>query len=381
VAVSAPEKEAPAHRKLGRGTPRSRWIVSALIVFGVSAAVLILRTHTIETERRALARGASQGPRVLVKRVGRAPGSEDIRLPASVHGFVETGIYAKIAGYAKEIRVDKGDRVRKGEVLLVLESPELDKQVVDARANYWLQRVTDDRYQRLVKEDAVARQSADTSHAQMLQAKATYEQLLALQRYEIITAPVDGLITARYLDPGALVPQATSPVAGSTPILAIATMKPVRVYADVPQDLSPYIRDGAPAVVTASQYPGRRFEGTVTRHPEALASDTRTMRVEVDLDNSDSALYPGMYATMELHVSSGGGVPLVPDDALVFRDGKVYVPVVENNRIRLAAVTLGLDNGREVEITQGVSENDWVAINLGQAVRDGDPVQPIEAKE
>jgi membrane fusion protein, multidrug efflux system len=379
VAVSSPEK--PAHRKLGRGSLRNRWILSALIVFGVSAVVLILRTHTIESQRGALARGASQGPRVLVRRVGRAPESEDVRLPASVHGFIETGIYAKIAGYAKEIRVDKGDRVRKGEVLLVLESPELDKQVVDARANYWLQRVTDDRYQRLVKEDAVARQSADASHAQMLQAKATYEQLLALQRYEILTAPVDGLITARYLDPGALIPQATSPVAGSTPILAIATMKPVRVYADVPQDLAPYIRDGAPAVITASQYPGRRFEGTVTRHPEALASDTRTMRVEVDLDNSDSALYPGMYATMELRVSSGGGVPLVPDDALVFRDGKVYVPVIENNRIRLAAVTLGLDNGREVEITQGISENDWVAINLGQAVRDGDPVQPVEAKE
>jgi RND family efflux transporter MFP subunit len=380
MTVGSPEIEAPIPEKPGRASTRSRWVVSALIVLGMSAGVLFFRIHSIEAQRATLTASASQGPRVLVRRVGHTPGSEELRLPASVHGFIETGIYAKIAGYAKEIRVDKGDRVKKGQVLVVLESPELDKQVVDARANYWLQKVSDDRYRALVKQDAVARQEADTFHAQMLQAKATYEQLLALQAYEIITAPVDGLITARYLDPGALIPQATTPVA-STPILSIATLRPVRVYADVPQNLSPYVRDGDPAVVTASQYPERKFEGSVTRHPEALASDTRTMRVEVDLENSDAALYPGMYATLALRVVSSGGVPLVPDDALVFRDGKVYVPIVENNRIRLAPVSLGLDNGREVEITQGVSEADWVGINLGQAVRDGDPVQPVELKE
>jgi RND family efflux transporter MFP subunit len=380
--MTSPEDEVSLHRRPSYGWSRSRWIVAALIALGLSAGVLSLHAHSIQTKREALVHVAAQGPRVLVKRVERTAGSEDLRLPASVHGFIETGIYAKIAGYAKEIRVDKGDRVRKGDVLVVLDSPELDKQVVDARANYWLQKVTDERYQRLVKEDALARQAADTSHAQMLQAKASYGQLLALQAYEIITAPADGLITARYLDPGALIPQATVPTAGSTtPILGFATMKPVRVYADVPQGLAPYVRDGEPAVVTASQYPGRRFEGTVTRHPEALASDTRTMRVEVDLENSDSALYPGTYATMELHVSGGGGVPLVPDDALVFRDGKVYVPIVEDNKIHLVEVTLGLDNGREVEVTQGIPEGAWVALNLGQAVRDGDPVQPIEAKK
>jgi membrane fusion protein, multidrug efflux system len=294
---------------------------------------------------------------------------------------VQTPIYAKIAGYLKTIRVDKGDRVRKGETLVVLESPETDKQVSDARANYWLQKVTDDRNQQLVRSEVIAQQVADDSHATMLQAKASYQQNLAMQAYEIIAAPFDGVVTARYVDPGALIPQATSPTAGSTPILAMATLQPLRVYADAPQDLASFFKNGDPAKITVSQLPKRVFEGTITRHPDALNPNTRTMLIEVDLPNSDLALFPGMYATMDLRASTPSSAPLVPDDALVFRDGGTYVPLVESNHIRLAAVTLGLDNGRDVEITHGVEDGALVALNLGQAVRDGEAAQPVRQND
>jgi len=164
--------------------------------------------------------------------------------------------------------VDKGDRVKKGQVLGVLESPETDKQVADALANYKLQTVTYDRYKYLLKEDVVPQQTADNWHASMLQAQAFYQQQLAMQAYEVVRAPVDGVVTARYFDPGAMIPAATSPVSAqvnptfptnntSSPIVSIATLQPLRIYAYVPQPLTPLIHDGDHASVTVDEYPGQ----------------------------------------------------------------------------------------------------------------------------
>ncbi|MGH7906661.1 MAG: efflux RND transporter periplasmic adaptor subunit, partial [Candidatus Binataceae bacterium] len=158
---------------------------------------------------------------------------------------------------------------------------------------------------------------------------------------------------------------------------SMATLRPLRVYVQAPQSAAPFIKDGDPAIVTVAEFPEREFPGSVTRHPEALNAATRTMLVEVDLPNQELQLYPGMYARVAFTVRMPSGAPLVPDDALVFRDGKVYVPVVRNNHLRLAGVTLGYDNGQNVQIRKGVAVNDLVAINVGQAARDGEPVQPV----
>jgi RND family efflux transporter MFP subunit len=329
------------------------WCAGVLLASALSAALVRAHTLRIESQRTVLQRVNALGPRVLVMRLQQPAHDLRIPIPASIHGYIKTPVYAKTAGYLKAIYVDKGDRVRKGEVLALLESPELDKQVADAKANYWLQKVTDVRNEKLVAEEVIPQQTADDSHAALLQAKATYEQLLALQSYEVIRTETDGIITARYVDTGALIPQVTSP-GGSTPIVELATLHPLRVYADVPQDIAAFVRDGDPATVTVTQCPGRKFQGTVTRHPQALAPDTRTMRVEVDLPNEDSALYPGMYATVVLNVSSMDNAPRVPDDALIFRNNATYVPVVRNDRIHLAKVTLGNDTGSEVQIASGL---------------------------
>ena len=165
------------------------------------------------------------------------------------------------------------------------------------------------------------------------------------------------------------------------PLLALATLSPLRIYADVPQSFAPFVKDGDPATITVTEYPGRIFEGNVTRHPSALTSATRTMLVEVDLPAEDHALLPGMYAKMELRVSAPEGPSQVPDDALVFRDGKPFVPLVLNNHLKLTEVSLGYDDGINVEVTQGVGPDDRVAINVGQAARDGAPVRPMTANE
>ncbi|HSR56845.1 MAG TPA: efflux RND transporter periplasmic adaptor subunit, partial [Candidatus Binataceae bacterium] len=353
------------------------WIAAVIAVVALTAGLVLARELWLGRQSSELEREYQQGRRVLVTRVIHGPRTREIRLPATIHGFTETQIYAKVAGYLKKINVDKGDRVVAGQVLAILDSPELDHQVQNARATYQLQKLTDRRIQMLLRSGVTSQQAADESHAAMLEAKASLDQLVATQAYEVIKAPFAGLITARFVDPGALIPQSTTPSAGGTPIVAMATMTPLRIYADVPQSFAPFIKDGDRAKLTVAEYPQRTFQGAVTRHSDALNADTRTMRVEVDLENRDLALMPGMYAIVDFAVALPIGVPMVPDDALVFRGDKVYVPVVREHRMHLAEATLGYDNGVAVEITSGVGEDDVVAISVGQSAREGEIVQPV----
>lgn len=355
------------------------WIVAIVVALIATAGLVLARELWIGRQTSELQNENQAGPHVLVSAVSTAPLTRELKMPATIRGFDETDIYAKVPGYLKTIKVDKGDRIHTGQLLAILTSPELDHQVANARASYNLALVTDRRYQTLVREKVIPQQTADQIHAQMLQARATLNQDVANQSYETITAPFDGIVTARYIDPGHLVPANTTPgTPGSGAIVTVARMAPLRVYIYVPQNVAPYIRDGDTATITAAGYPGQKFTGTISRHPEALSPDTRTMLVEVDLTNENQKLYPGMYAMAEFTVAMGQGSPMVPDDALVFRDGKVYVPVVRNNQLHLAEVTLGYDNGQMVEVLSGINTTDKVAVNVGQAARDGENVQPVE---
>jgi membrane fusion protein, multidrug efflux system len=300
----------------------------------------------------------------------------------TIRGYVETPVYAKVAGYLKKLMVDKGDRVRKGQVIAIIESPETDKQVADTRAAYLYQAVTDRRDQYLVSHLVIPQQTADDQRALMLEAKATYQQELALQSYEVVRSEFDGVVTARYVDPGVLIPQSTSPstVASNTPIIWMATLQPLRVFAYVPQTLAPLIHDGDRAAVSVEEYPGEQFDGAVTRHPEALDTASRTMLVEVDLPNRDLKLMPGMYGYVKLTTTGAAGALVAPDDALIFRDDKVYLPVVRGNRLHLAEVRLGHDNGISVMVSGDVRQGDMVAMNVGQAASDGEVVRPVQQK-
>lgn len=356
------------------------WVLAVVVGLVLLGVLVFARDSKLKQQSQQLETQANAGERVLVKRIVQSPGSRSFDLPATVHGYIETPLYAKVAGYLKEIRVDKGDRVRKGQVLAVLESPELEQQVANARASYELDAITDRRNQQLVKEGVVAQQAADETHNTMLAARATLDQTLATEAYKTIPAPFDGVITSRPVDPGALIPQATTGSA-NVPLLTIATLSPVRIYADVPQAMAPFIHDGDAVTLTIADYPGRVFKGTVTRHPQALADATRTMLTEVDLPNRDHALLPGMYATMHIRASVPANALMVPDDALVFRDGKPYAPIVRGNQLHLVPVTLGQDDGNVVEVSGDLSQSDFVAVNVGQSAHDGEKVQVVMADQ
>lgn len=224
------------------------WLAAVAIVLGTLASLVLAREVWIRRQSGALEAESRRGRPVLVEPVSFAPKARTVVFPGDVHGFYETELFAKVPGYIRSIKVDKGTRVRKGQPLAEIESPELDHQVQDARADYNLRIVTDRRFQEMVRHGAASQQQADQTHADMLQARAHWLSLEAQQAYERVEAPFDGVITARNVDPGALVTLNTAST-GAVPLLAIATLKPLRVYVRMPQEQAVYVKDGDPAVV------------------------------------------------------------------------------------------------------------------------------------
>ena len=356
------------------------WIGLAVVVVIATLAVVIGRSEAIRTQREVLIQQESRGAPVLVTQLVRLPESREILLPGEIHGYYETPIYAKIDGYVKTMLVDKGSLVHAGQLVATIESPETDQQTRNALATYEIAAITDRRYQQLVNEQVVPQQTADEYHAQMLETYATWRSYVSTQQYERVLAPYDGMITVRNLHPGALVGSASASNTSTPAIYEMATLKPLRVYVYLPQPLSPFVHDGDRAAVMVSEYPDRDFAGTVTRHPEALDQNTRTMQIEVDLPNDDLALYPGMYATVQITIRGGKQSPKVPDEALIFNSNDTFVPVVRDNRVHLVKVTLGLDDGTDCEITRGLSGDETVALGMGQAAQEGELVQPVSFK-
>jgi RND family efflux transporter MFP subunit len=278
--------------------------------------------------------------------------------------------------------VDKGSHVKAGQLVATIESPETDQQARSAKATYDLAKITDDRNQILVANanQVIPQQTADESHLTMLADLASWKSLVATQQYERVYAPFDGMITVRNLYPGALVATGTAAGTSNPSIYEIATLKPLRVYVYLPQTYSPLVRDGDESTVTVNEYPSRDYNGSITRHPSALDQGTRTMLLEVDLPNKDLSLYPGMYANVAITIKGSNGAPRVPDEALIFNNETIYVPIVQENRIHLIKVKLGLDDGINCEITRGLKGDETVALGLGQAAVEGELVRPLMAQ-
>ncbi len=357
------------------------WIGLAVVTLIAAIAVVTVRGQAVRSQTDLLNQQADQGQPVLVTAlVGRVE-TREISLPGEIHGYYETPIYAKIAGYVKKMLVDKGSRVRAGQLVATIESPETDQQTRNAKASYEIAALTDRRYQALLQQQVVPRQEADQTRAQMLENYAAWQSYVATQKYERVTAPFDGVITIRNLNPGALVGSATATGTSSPAIFEVATLKPLRVYLYLPQPFAPLVRDGDAAVVTVSEYPKRDFVGTITRHPAALDQSTRTMQVEVDLPNDDLALYPGMYANVKVTIRGAKQSPKVPDQALIFNNEDVLVPVVRDDRIHLVKVELGIDDGINCEVIRGLKGDETIALGMGQTAHDGELVQPVSLKK
>lgn len=325
-----------------------------------------------------------------------------ITLPGSLVAFEEATLYGKVSGYLRTIRVDKGDRVRQGQTLAIIEVPEMVKEVAQAEAAYRealaslnrvkaqakLQAATLARYQEVHSQDpdAISKQELDEyqsrsdvaeaevelTGAKVSTARANHERLIALSRYSVITAPFDGVVTARFVDSGALIQATTS---SNQPVVTVQDLDTIRVYVSVPEVDVPMIHKGTPASMTTAAHPGKEFTASVTRYAEALDPATRTMKTEIDVPNSRHLLRPGMYADVTLVLEKTPDAVVVPDTALLFEGSKKFVYVVRQGKAHRVAVETGFDDGVEAEILSGLNGGEQVVVAGKESLTEGKTVE------
>jgi RND family efflux transporter MFP subunit len=353
--------------------------VIVLLVAALAAGFMFVHRHHVlarEAERRR--QEVDRGPRVFVAEAKLASAARVLTLPGDVRGFLQSTVYAKIAGYVKTILVDKGDQVKAGQVLGVLESPEVDQQVAAAEADLAVKRRTFERYRQLVKKDYVSAQDFETARAQFEVSQATLKQARALLDYATLRAPYAGVVTARYVDPGALVPAATGATQSALPLVDIADLRRLRILVFVQQDAAPFVHRGDRVQIAVDQQPDLRIEAPVNRCANALDPRTRTMLCEIWLEN-EHRLYPGSFVHVTLQLVAPRS-PVVDSSALVLRNDKPAVAVVRDGRIHFVSVRPGLDDGKTVQILDGLRAGERVALSPSSDLNEDSAVQPIEEK-
>jgi RND family efflux transporter MFP subunit len=333
---------------------------------------------------------AAQIVSVIVPR--QAPATQELLLPGAVTAFSDTAIFARTSGYIRHWYADIGAHVNKGQVLADIQTPELDAQLQQARAdeataqaNFNYAKATSQRWQDMLKTQSVSQQDADTKSGDMLakramlqSAQANVRRLTELVSYEKVVAPFDGVVTARNVDVGALVTAGGAPGLGASAgeLFHVAQRDTLRVFIDVPQGDAPYVTASTRAYLTVQQYPGRQFAAQVARNSGAMDPVSRTLRVEVDVDNRDGALLPGAYAQVHLALENSRPALDLPVSALLFRPNGVTIATVDqNSRTQLKTVAIGRDFGTHVEVLTGLQATDRVIDNPGDAMTSGEPVE------
>jgi RND family efflux transporter MFP subunit len=395
--IEEPKKmgvQAPPLKDARAGKPRRKgWlrlavaliIVALLLASGIWSRVKTRKSLSAETAQVALTAVSVVSPK-------QAAPAQEIILPGNVQPFITAPIYSRTNGYLKKWYFDIGAHVKQGQLLAVIETPEVDQQLQQARsnlltaqANLELAAITKDRYQGLLKSNAVSQQDADNAvgaynaNKAIVEAdKAAVEQFAALVSFEKIYAPFDGVITARNTDIGDLINSGSSGGVKSD-LFHIAQPGTLRVYVNVPEEYSRGIKVGMTADLNLAEFPGQKFQGKLVRTADAINVTTRTLLIEIDVDNPAGTLLTGSYAEVHLQVSSQASTYLIPVNTLLFRSEGLHVGVVRGGKVVLAAVTPGHDFGNQIEIVAGLKSDDQVIVNPPDSIISGQEVQIVQA--
>jgi len=357
----------------------------ALLASGMWSRVRARTKLGAETEQVAF-------PAVSVVSPKKSAPAQEIILPGNLQPFITSPIYARTNGYLKNWYVDIGAHVKRGQLMAVIEAPEVDQQVEQAvsnldtaRANLALADTTNKRYEGLLKSNAVSQQDADTAagtynadKAIVAANQANVKQLKALQSFEKIYAPFDGVVTARNTDIGDLI---NSGSAGGvkTDLFHVSQPGTLRVYVNVPEEYSQGIKPGMTADLSLAEFPGRRFPGKLVRTAEAINVTTRTLLIEIDVDNPTGTLLTGSYAEVHLKVPTQASALLLPVNALIFRSEGLHVGIVKDGKVVVSPVTPGHDFGNDIEIVAGLNPDDQVIINPPDSLTSGQQVKIVQA--
>ncbi|MBV8628898.1 MAG: efflux RND transporter periplasmic adaptor subunit [Paraburkholderia sp.] len=373
---------------------RRRRHVAPIALAALAAALLVIGIVPRLQANTALADQvkAQSALNVAVITPGHAPASQELLLPGSVMPFADASIYARTSGYIQHWYTDIGAQVKAGQTLAVIETPELDAQLKQARAdeasaqaNFNYANSTAQRWQQMLQTQSVSQQDADAKTSDMQakramldSAQANVARLAEMVSYEKVSAPFDGVITSRNVDVGALVTAGGSPGLAAMPgeLFHIEQTDTLRIFVDVPQDDASAVTPGTQVYLTTQQYPGRQFPATVSRSAGVIDPVSRTLRLEIDVDNHAHALMPGAYAQVHLALVTTRPALDLPVSALLFRPDGVTVAVVgSDNKVQLKNVTIGRDFGTHVEIATGIAATDRVINNPGDAISEGESVR------
>ena len=369
-----------------------------LVLVIIVLVLMIVGTFTLlsrRTQYKALANETEKMavPTVQIIHPTVEPGQEDLVLPSTTQAYVESPIYARTNGYLVRWYHDIGSRVQKGELLADIDTPEVDQQLVQAKAdlgtskaNEDLSKITATRYQELIKTDGVSKQEVDNAVGDFAAKKATtaaseanVRRLEELESFKHIYAPFSGVITRRNVDPGNLINAGNGGTAQE--LFNLAQTDPIRAYIRVPEVYAPNIHAGLTASLELVQYPGRRFEGKVVRTADAIDLASRTLNTEVDVPNKSGELLPGGYAQVHLGVKAVGEHLVVPVNALLFRaEGLRVVVVDENHKTHLQQLAIGRDYGTTLEVLQGLKSTDWIVLNPADSLEDNMQVHVKQVK-
>jgi RND family efflux transporter MFP subunit len=349
-------------------------VVGAFLIVGASAACKKLsvarEAHARETE-------LAEGPRVRVAAAAMSSPERNVNLISELKPYETVTLYAKVSGYLDQVSADKGDRVVKDQVLAVIQSPETDREYDGALADAVNKKRIAERYKPLLEKKLVSQQEADQAFSDADQAQARLDVASTMRGYEEIRAPFDGVVTARYADPRALVQNATNAQTGALPVFTVSKTDRLRVTFYIDQKDAPYVRAGTPVTVSLQERPDVSVKAKVTRVAGQLDSATRTMLAEVELEDRDGRFVPGGFAQVALQVKASPQLE-IPVEALVTRKDKTVVPVVKEGHVTYREISVGDNDGRNVRVVSGLSSGELVALNLGNSVNDGDPIRIAE---
>jgi membrane fusion protein (multidrug efflux system) len=378
-----PETQTPEARRLQSPGPRrgSGWLYLAGIVVLVVAVVMafLLFTHQrshVEAATEQLTAEGQKGPTVEIATALKVTGSNTIRLIGEAHAYQSAIVYAKVGGYMRSISVDKGDSVRANQIIAVIESPETDKQYQAAVADARNKELISNRAATLVKKQMISQQDADQAEADAAVSKANLEQIGTLKSYEELRAPFSGTVTARYSDPGALIQNAAASQTSALPLVEISETSRLRIYVYVDQAHAPFVRKGDTVTILDQANPNLKLAARVTRTSGEIDPKTRTLLVEIDVENPQNRILAGSFVQVELKVETPRYVE-VPSDALIVRGSQTFVAVVtSDNTIKFTQVAVAEQTGQTARLFSGLEEGERVARSIGERVPEGGKVQP-----
>jgi len=422
-----------------KGHSVKHWVVFLLLLLVVAGLIVRFVWMPRRDEDRDVVAAAKQQslakPTVEVLKLVAAPGVRDLTVPGTALAYTEASIYARSSGYVKRRLVDIGDHIQKGQLLALVDAPELDQQVAQARsqlaqseaalaqmeAQAHLAQLQWDRYKVLVAKGVFSKQDGDNQEATLQVAQANVnaarstvegnrdnlQREVVMQQYERVTAPFSGVVTARNVDVGTLIStqgsggsqltsnggsgnnSGTSGVGSSSAapatggaqggaMFTIATIEPLRILVSVPEPYAPYVHLKQKVALTFEQFPGRKFEGVVTRTSASIDPNTRTLLVEAQTSNPDGHLMPGNYvlATFTAVQAGGGGGVFIPGEAVVVRNGKTAVATVVDNRVQFKTIQIGRDYGDQTEVIEGLKPDDIIVRTVTDKVQENVEIEP-----